>query len=79
MDINMLLLLVSHEDPVDKYDAVHAQFFRENLLTCPKINSHHLAKLLNGQTSIFTSELLDLHNILRSCARQGAPCVIVTN
>ena len=44
-DVDVLLLLVSFQDPGHKFgcDMVHAQFFCQNPLACPITNSHLLA------------------------------------
>lgn len=46
-------------------------------VTSPKTNFHYLTKPLIGQTSILADELLDFCDILRSCAGQGPPHVVV--
>lgn len=48
-------------------DAAHAQFFSDNLLTCPRDKSHNLTKVSNDQTRILAPERLDICDILRSC------------
>jgi len=78
-DIDVLLLLVSCQDPGHKFgcNTVHAQFFRQNPLACPITDSHLLSNVMNGLTSILTVELLNLCNSFGSYAACGSPCVFV--
>ena len=71
-DVDVLLLLVSCQDPGHKFgcNMVRAQFFRQNLLACPITNSHLLSNIVNGPMSILTDSF-------RSCAASGSSCVFV--
>jgi len=79
-DVDMLLLLVSCQDPGHKFgcDTVRAQFFHQNPLACPITNSH-LSNVVNCPMSILTDELLNLCNSFRNCGACGSPCVFVIN
>jgi len=78
-DVDVLLLLVSCQDPGHKFgcDMVHAQFVRQNSLACPITNSHLVSNVVDGPASILKEELLNSCNSLRSCAVCGSPCVFV--
>jgi len=77
-DVDMLLLLVSCQDPGHKFgcNTVHAQFFHQNS-ACPITNSHLLSSVVNGLTSILTDKLLNSCNSFRSCAASGSPWLFV--
>ena len=72
-DVDVLLLLVSCQDPAHKFgcDTVHAQFFCQNPLACPITNSHLLSNVVNGLTSILMDELLN------SCNNSGVVRLLV--
>ena len=60
-DIDVLLLLVSCQDPGHKCGCctVRAQLFRQNPLACPIANPHLLSNVVNGLASIVTDKILN--------------------
>ena len=80
-DVDVLLLLVSCQDPVHKFgcNTMHAQFFRQNLLACPITNSHLLSNVVNGLTSILMDELLNSCNNSRVVQLLGLPSFVIVN
>jgi hypothetical protein len=59
-DIDMLLLLISCQNPGHKFgrDTMHAQFSSQNPLACPITTSDLISKALNGSTFILINDVL---------------------
>jgi hypothetical protein len=78
-DIDMLLLLISCQNPGHKFgsDTMHAQFSSRDLLACPVTNSDLISKVLNGLTSVVTNELLKFGCSVGHCGVDGPTSMLL--
>jgi hypothetical protein len=78
-DLDMLLLLISSQNPGHKFggDTMHAQFSSQNPLACPITNSDLISKVLNGSSSILTNKLLKFGSSVGHCAADEPSCMLV--